>query len=83
MTYFMLSGMVGFATVIFLLWCFRGFRQGRQQAETLGLLVRPVAEQGEVAGRNIRRIVRASFQARRFIRDGDIDRSRVTVITTR
>ena len=62
MTFFMISGLVGFLVVVFLLWCFRGFSHDLKQGQTIGLLVRPVATQRAVLKQNIQRVVRMSVR---------------------
>lgn len=60
MAFFMISGMICFLAVIFLLWCFRGFSQELNKGNTIGLLVRPVTIQKALLKQNIQRVVRMS-----------------------
>jgi hypothetical protein len=74
-TFFMISGMICFLAVIFLLWCFRGFSQELRKGNTIGLLVRPVTIrpvvtrpviQKAVLKQNIQRVVRMSVRREQF-----------------
>ena len=66
MTFFMISGMICFLAIIFLVWCFRGFSQDLKQGKTIGLLVRPVTTQRAVLKQNIQRVVRMSGRREQF-----------------
>jgi hypothetical protein len=75
-TFFMISGMVGFLAVIFLLWYFCGFSRDLRKGNTIGLLVRPVTirlvvtrpvtAEKAVLKQNIQRVVRMSVRREQF-----------------
>ncbi len=93
MTFFMISGMVGFLAVIFLLWCFCGFSRDLRKGNTIGLLVRPVTirlvvnrpvtAEKAVLKLNIQRVVRMSVRREQFLNTCRPNVNQTVPITTK
>jgi hypothetical protein len=81
MTYFMITGIVAFSTVIFLLACFRGFSRDLKRGETVGLLVQPVSDRRAALKHNMRRMIHTSMQTQRDSRRNPSNASPGTLVT--